>query len=400
MPAKARQPAKVSTPAPTTAPQSSGSAPAGPGRSPQWAAGQQGTRGNEAVNGMLGQQEGGAPVADQVPKELDLQSAGLNFRLPGDTALTGDWNQLCTTTATGVWLTVSARELRVQFSPPLRVDAQWPLSDVAWSGFTYDFTQGRLTHVDVENTQIGIPIGGKVEKAVAAFVTSLVAGTPLGRGGYNPMADADLGATLKAVAGNFHAQGAGKKGGDLEAADITDIGAFASFKTRQAIQIGAGKGGLIMPAGASLDVSVAVDGTGATLPGGGFPTVRNVHLSSSDLTLMSEGKPVARLRSLRVDRGGAVDVTDFEPLGKLASLGAGESLIRLFGVLAALQGGDPRLAGGGDISPRATHQFAEGEMEKALTDAVRQLVRDHHDVVPGVDLRSVLGIEPKKGPQS
>jgi hypothetical protein len=69
----------------------------------------------------------------------------------------------------------------------------------------------------------------------------------------------------------------------------------------------------------------------------------------------------------------------------------------------ALKGGDPRLAGNGDISPKVVNGLAESEMEKGFSDVVRQLVREHADAIPGVDLTSLLGVEPKatpKGPKS
>jgi hypothetical protein len=97
------------------------------------------------------------PVADALPEEIDLQSAGLSFVLPGPVNLTDDWNQLGTTAPTRKWVDVSRRELRVSFSPALLLDAQWPLSNVAISGFTWDFVTGRMKKVDVADTQFAIP---------------------------------------------------------------------------------------------------------------------------------------------------------------------------------------------------------------------------------------------------
>jgi hypothetical protein len=348
----------------------------------------------------------GASVASQLPPELSLESAGVSFRLPGNTALTGGWNQLQTTESTGVWINVSRGGLHVQFSPALEVDAQWPLSNVAWRGFTYDFASGRVSDVSVANTQIGIPVAGAVTSAVTDFVMKLVTGTPLGRAGYNPLADRDLAGTLRSVQNSFQAQTAsgGGGGGDLNPRQIDGFALNASLKTRSRIEAGAAGGGIVLPPGAGIDLSVAIAGNAETLSRGGIPNVQAVYLSSSDLTLQHDGKPIARLRSLRIDRGGIVDVTDFEPLGKLAEVGAGESLLRLFGVVLAMRGGDPRLAGGGDISARVVNGVAEHEMETALTQAIQSLVREHHDAVPGVDLRTVLGVDPQapstKGPRS
>lgn len=373
---------------------------ASPG-SPDWAASMQGTLGNQALQEQLaGSPQPEAPgrsAQDQLPADVELRSAGVSFRLPGNTALTGDWNQLQTTRGTQVWMTVTRSELRVTFSPALEVDAQFPLSNVAWSGFTYDFTRGQVAHVGAENTQFAIPIAGTVREAVTDFVMRLVRGTPLGRAGYDPLADRDVAGTLRAVQGNFTAGGGGGARGDLRPSQVTDVAFNASVRTRQAVQAGTSQGGLSLPAGASIDVSVGVEGNGETLARGGVPAVRQIHLSSSDLVLSKDGEPIVRLRSLRMDRGGAVDVLDFEPLGKLRDVGAGESLIRLFAALIALEAGDPRLAANSSLEPRVVNGVAERELERSLTAAVQDLVRAHHDVVPGVDLRSVLGVEPARG---
>jgi hypothetical protein len=337
----------------------------------------------------------GPAVQDQLPTDVDLQEAGISFRLPGDVALTGGWNQLETQESTGVWISATRQELRVVFSPPLLVDAQWPLSNVEWSGFTWDFAAGRMSHVDVHNTQIGIPVDGQVRDAVTTYVTGLVSGSVIARGGYDPMKDPNLAATLRKIQGNFNSKGAAGKGGELKPEQLTNFGANATIRMGKAIDVSTAGGGVSMPAGATISLGVSVDGNGATI-GRTAPNIQSASLSSNDLTLLSGGKPIARLRSMRIDRGGAVDVTDFEPLGKLAEVGAGESLIRLFGILAATQGADPRLAGGGDINPRVVNGVAEREMEKGLTAAVRQLVTEHHDAIPGVDLLTLFGMGPAR----
>ena len=86
-----------------------------------------------------------------------------------------------------------------------------------------------------------------------------------------------------------------------------------------------------------------------------------------------------------------MDVLDFEPLGTLAEVGAGESLFRLLVAVAAVRGGDARGLDA-DLNPRLVDGVAERQMEEALSQAVQGLVRDHHDVLPGIDLRAVLGV--------
>lgn len=353
------------------------------------------TRGTGSATGTgagnAARQERMGPVADALPEDIDLQRAGISFQLPGPVDLTDDWNQLGTTAPTRTWVDVTRRELRVSFSPPLLLDAQWPLSNVAISGFTWDFVAGRMKKVDVSDTQFAIPISGRVEGAIRTLAMGLVSGTPLGRPGYDPMTDPDVDGTLRKVQGNFRGTGSKKP---IRPEQVGGFALSATAQVKRAIQVGAGGGSLSIPAGGILEMSASVDGNGATI-GKGVPNVQSLHLSSSGITLQRDGKPVALLRALSIARGGTVDVTDFEPLGTLATVGAGESLIRLLGVFAALQGGDPRLAGNGDISPRATNRMAEEQMERGFTEVVQKLVREHHDVIPGVDLRTLLGVEPK-----
>lgn len=374
-----------------------GGASAGNGGN-DWAWRMQRGMGNQAVADAIqappagpGEQAPPGRPQDHVPSSMALESAGLSFRLPGNTALTGDWNQLQTTAPTGVWITVTPRALRVQFSPALEVDAQWPHSNVAWSGFTFDFASGKVSDVGVENTQFAIPISGTVRDSVTSFVMKTVAGTKLGKGGYNPLQDADLTGTLAALQANMASQATGGKQGDLKPRQVNGFALHASAKTREKVEAGAPGGGIQMPAGAGITVAVSLAGNGETI-GSTPPNVQSVDVSSSDLTLLSGGKPIAKLRSMRVDRGGKVDVTDFEPLGKLAEVGAGESLIRLFGALIALESGDRR-ALNADLNPRVVNGVAEAQIEKALTEAVQTLVRDHHDLIPGFDLRAVLGMD-------
>lgn len=420
MPAQTRQTARPTSSSTTSAPSTAAPATGAAGRSAR----RQGAVGNAEVADRIGKNgprtegtsgtggpaastgtgsQGPAAAQDHLPRELAFEEAGLSFSLPGDVALTGGWNQLQTTAPTGVWLNVSRTQLRVSFSPALEVDAQWPLSNVAWRGFTYDFAQGRLVRVDVENTQIGIPVAGAVEDGVRDFVGRLVSGTPLTRRGYDPMADTDLGGTLQKLQSNFQGQGRSADPGDLKPQQVTNVGLSATVRTTTPIEAMSGRAGIAIPAGASITLGAMLEGNGASLATaasrGQVPNVRGLTLSSSDLVLQRDGEPLARIRAMHVGRGGVVDVTDFEPLGRLAEVGAGESLFRLLGIALALHTGDGRLAGNGDISPRGVNGFAEKEMEKGLTTAVQSLVRENHAVIPGVDLRSLLGVEPAAGPQ-
>lgn len=373
--------------------------PAAPASSPTSAAPRsaQDTVGNAAVASGMASQGPGASVAESVPSQLELTRAGLHFALPAHAALTDDWNQVQTTARTGVWISCTSQALSVQFSPALEVDAQWPLSNVDIDGFSWDFTKGAVGSVHLRNTQIGIPIDGSVRSSVTQFVEGLLRGTPAGRAGYDPAADRDLAGTLGALRARLdRGGGTARSSSGVSAAQISGVGLSAEAKLRTELRAGSGDNGVRLPAGATVSLGVALAGNGESIGRGGVPNVDRLDLSSSDLVLESGGKPIARLRSLTVRRGGVVDVTDFEPLGKLAEVGAGESLLRLFGALVAMRASDAgtaqAIAQGADLRPGLVNGMAERQMEEALTTAVQGLVREHWNVIPGVDLRQVLGV--------
>ncbi len=388
--------AQSRSPQSSTGPQQAGTGPqqGGAGRSPAPRV-SGGGRGNAAAAAQLPAAAGpGASVASQLPEGIDLSSAGVGFSLPGNTALTGNWNQLTTTEPTQVSIQVSATSLDLHFWPALVVDAQWPLSNVAWRGLTWDFRSGRISSVNLENTQIGVPISGTVRGEIEKFVNNLMSGTPLQRAGYNPLQDTDLGGTLGKLQGRFQASGSGAPAGDLKPEQVRGASANARFAVKREITQGAGPGSITVPAGTGLSVTVSLAGDAASLAKGGVPDVTGISIDSDGVVLKKNGEDVARLHSLHIARGGQVDVTRFEALGGVAKAEGVEAGLRglaLLLQLAALRSGQNpgQLA---DPNPSIVSGMAEKEIETALTAAVRQLVLDHHDAVPGVDLRKVLGV--------
>ncbi len=384
MPGQSRQPARSPTSA-APAVQGSGAAR---GMSPA------GGRGNAAAQEALASKS----VAEQVPGDLSLNEASVSFMLPGQSKLTGGWNPLTTTDPTQVNLSVSATGLSISFWPALLVDAVYPLSNVAWRSLRWDFRTGAVGGIDVSNTQIGVPIASVVRGEIDAFIGKLLAGTPLSKAGYQPFQDKDLGGTLKSLQSRFATSGsAGGDPGEVGPKDINHVSAAASFTTKKAISQGTPQGALSIPAGAGLDVRVDLAGTGADLAKGGMPGINAVHIGSDGIVLQKDGAPVAKLMGLSILPGGIVDVTSFQPLGSVAKAADTESglrgLIALFQVAAALKGQNTGQMV--DLDPGVVNGLAEKEIEGALTKALQQIILDHADAVPGVDLRKVMGVAPK-----
>lgn len=342
----------------------------------------------------------GGPLADRMPDALDLEKIGLSATLAGNTTLTGGWNPLQTTSNTQVWLEITGGRLKVSFWPPLLVDAQWPMSNVEWHGLEYDFTTGQIARVNLENSQwLAFGTKGFVDDAIREWVNNVVGGTALGRPGYDPLRDPDVGATLRSLQANLTkgsaTGGGGGDAGDLGPEDLSGITPSAGFRTTEEIVQGTGAGGVKIPAGTGIEAYVRLRGTAEQLAQSGVDQVDSISLRSDGIVLMQGDEPIAKLQSVTVLNGGQVRVDRFEPLGKLKEYGEVESGLRglfaLFQLAAASQGANTGPIST-NVNPDLVNGMAEGQMEKALQDALRSLLETHHAAVPGYDLRQVLGM--------
>ncbi|MBI2569952.1 MAG: hypothetical protein HYV63_23350 [Candidatus Schekmanbacteria bacterium] len=338
------------------------------------------------------------PLDRQLPAPFRLEEASLSFRMPGNVELSGDWShEVRTTGPTRVWLTAERNELRATFSPPLLIDVQWPMSNVEVSGATWDFRSGRVSDVEVANTQaVAFGSEGLVRDRVEELMSSILSGSRLGRPGYDPFADADLSGSIAQVQESFQRAAHGPDAGAtaaLDAGDLDEVGLHASVRVTEELRLGRDGGGVRIPAGSTLDFGISTTADVASLARGEMPALSAVSVSSSGIVLEANGVAVARLQQFRILPGGTVDVQRFEPLGTLADVGAGESLVRLIGVLAAVRSGDAGVLGRSPedvLGPRITTGVAERRIEREMTDALRELVRGHRFAVPGIDLASLL----------
>ena len=116
---------------------------------------------------------------------------------------------------------------------------------------------------------------------------------------------------------------------------------------------------------------------------------------------IGDGKPVALLESLSIERGGQVNLRRFRLLGAASTAGGVESLLRLLGAAAAIA--DRGVNGGaaldiasrtGDLRPRIVEGMTQQQIEAALSAAVHTLVLENAEAIPGVNLPQVLGIGP------
>jgi hypothetical protein len=336
-------------------------------------------------------------IAGQMPSLLELQELGVNFRLPPNVNLTEGWNPLTTGEGSTVYVRLSARGLDVSFWPPLLVDAQWPMSNVEVQGFSYDFASGSVSRVSVANTQFfAVGAKGFVEDGIREYVGKLVAGTPMGARGYNPLTDPDVRGTMAALQANAGSAGGSSSGpAPLGLSDLGQITPTATISLREEILQGTSEGGVRIPAGTSITLYAGLAGTAQDLASGGLGAIEYISLSSPGIELRSGDSPVALLQELKLSHGGAVDVQRFQPLGKLADAATVESglraLVSLVQIGAAQRGGYTGPIST-NINPDVVEGVAESQLEKALGAAIRGVVDQHHDAIPGLDLRTALGM--------
>jgi hypothetical protein len=340
---------------------------------------------------------GAGSIASQMPSLLELQELGVNFRLPPGVNLTEGWNPLTTGEGSTVFVRLSPRGLEVSLSPPLVVDAQWPMSNVEIRGFSYDFASGTVSNVSVANTQtFAIGAKGFVEDAIREYVGKLVAGTPLAARGYNPLTDPNVRGTMEALQANAGSAGGSSSGpAPLGLEDLGQITPTATIALREEIVQGTPEGGVRIPAGTSITLYAGLAGTAQDLASGGLGAIEYISLSSPGIELRSGDSPVALLQELKLSHGGGVDVQRFQPLGKLKDAATMESGLRA--LVALLQVGAAQRGGYSgpihtNVNPDIVEGVAESQLEKALGAAVRGVVDQHHDAIPGLDLRAALGM--------
>lgn len=348
-------------------------------------------------------------VADQVPANVDLRSARVSFTMPAkkklaDAALYDATTQYATT----VTISASPTELRVSTSPGLHFDVQWPGQNMRFSSAGVNFATGQSFANFFLEGGLGsgfIDVSDRGAQTVRGMIDQAIAGTAMARPGYNPMQDRDLVGTLNRIKANFDRLPTGQ-GNQVGAGDLSSPTIGATLGMKAPFVKEADGAGLSIPAGGQLDVEVLGSANLSRLLQAGNPqaaamaaNIQHVAVRSDAITLNHKGKPIAKLLSLRVNRGGQVTLDRFEMLGNLGA-GAGiEVLLRLIvGAAAMAERGVPPeigaqvVVGSGQAEPELVRGVSRRMIEEGLTTAVQQLLRDNRSAIPGLDLGLVFGV--------
>jgi hypothetical protein len=351
----------------------------------------------------------GGAIADQLPSNVDLRSARVSFTLPAKKKLAGSALYDATTKyATTITLSASPSELRVSSSPGLHFDVQWPGQNMSFNSAGVNFGSGQSFANFFLEGGLGsgfIDVSERGATEVKTMINQAIAGTAMARPGYNPMQDKDLIGTMNRIKSNFDRLPTGS-GAPVGAADLSSPSIGATLAMRAPFEQAADGAGIKIPAGGQLDVNIQGNANLARLLQAGNPQaaamaagIQSVSVNSDAIELIKDGKPIAKLLSLRVSRGGQVTLDRFELLGGLGAGAGVESLLRLLvGVVAMAERGVPPELGAratvasGGADPQFVRGLSKSMIEKGLSEAVQKLLRDNRGAVPGLDLGLVFGV--------
>ena len=316
---------------------------------------------------------------------VGLQSIDGSFTLAAGKVLSSDWTRVVKT-AESALVSVQVRSDRIvlTIANGIYIDAQWPCQNMRLYSVTHTFGSNETTaDVRTVDDELGdgmIDVTGTARSSIAETVGTIIAktaldrkrqfpGTPVldtrgpltgqgppARGGaadllpaYDPLADPNPQETLQALVTNLQAMPGG--GGDVGAEDVSSISAGATIVVnRQFEQVENGTG-LRIASGTA--VSVKLD-SGASIPklkGAGQGTaalaaaadIKALHVSSSGIEVVKDGKPIATINTLTIS-GGKVTIDSITLLGEAAEAADTERgvWVVLGGLVGAAQsGGSP-----------------------------------------------------------
>jgi hypothetical protein len=321
-----------------------------------------------------------------------VDSYSISVDLPGETQVRGGWHDVYTERPTTLRATLSKSSLSVNFSPGLIADVTWPASDQAIHGATYDVKTGAISASTSYTQTFALNVGGgSAQSQVSAWMRDVVTGTPLAITPYDFEADANPFDTLRQVVNNM---GGGGGGGGIPNSEIKNVTVSANISIPGEIVRQSGAGGIKISG--SLTATIRFSGNAETVQDAGKREIQSMEVSGPGIVVTKDGADVARIDRVTVQHGGSVSFGNLEVLHKAGGV---ESLIRLLGMLAgdplasrALEAGiiTPEMARG--LEPAVVRELIRSEINKNLTPALLQALRENRHAVPEIDLVKALGL--------
>ena len=295
--------------------------------------------------------------------------------------------------------------MKVWFSPTLFVDATWPLQNAELYGASLSFATGK-GHCDIEDGHgLGsglVSIKDKVAATIIAGLEKGIAGTPLAKPGYDPTHDHDLASTLSSITTHLSsAFPAGDGPAPVTTKEMRNVSASATVTTKGASFVQGGTG-LQLAAGSEVTLAAYGSGSVADLTGqkdaGGAARAANIRrltLDAQGLTVVSKGAPIVKIEEISLAPGGAVTIERMQLMGKALDAQTTESGLSLIVALIAVAAHDGNAAGGAlnnVQNPQIVPGVTRSLIEKQFTQTVHDLILQHRNDLPGMDLASILKI--------
>ncbi|MFT7583469.1 MAG: hypothetical protein ACI9MR_005156 [Myxococcota bacterium] len=352
-------------------------------------------------------------IAEQVPENVSLEQVRVSARLPAGRTLAGNWKyDVRTKYATNLQISVSPEGVHISCSPGLEIDAQWPAANMRVEGAGVSFSSGQ-SYANVRKLS-GLRDGGfdmsdTARSSLTGLIDHAVAGSGMDQPGYNPLTDTNLMATVDRISSNFQSLPEGTGGGGGDAVGVADLGSphvGATLKMQSPFEVGAGEAGVSIDAGTTLDVDIRGSGNISSLlqqstPQGAAEAARiqQIGVRSEGIILTKGGEPIARLQNITMSPSGAVTLGRFELMGKAAGAGGFESLLRLLaGAARGAQYGPGgaelglrHAAASGGADPTFVRGLTKSMVEQGMSAAVRKLLEENSNAIPGMDLSRVFG---------
>lgn len=114
------------------------------------------------------------------------------------------------------------------FSPAVRIDVTWPLSDIASSGMTYDFASASISSARLRSSpRFAIEVVHfSARSQISESFTEVIQGRPLAEPGYDPLSDPDPTATPIALRDGWTS--GSSTGSEVQMGEIRNVEASVS----------------------------------------------------------------------------------------------------------------------------------------------------------------------------
>jgi hypothetical protein len=322
-------------------------------------------------------------VDDKVPSGVSLQQLRFGFMIaPNKTVGEG-----LSTGKNGSKITirVSRTKAEVTMSPGLEAGPFGAAGTL--DAVTLTFGTGTV-HASASGA-----LDGTIASDTEAWVVNKLAGSGLEVAGYDPFAD-DLLENKLAKLG----EGGSSTEGLNAPTDLSEFNAGAEINLKDGFsELDDKKTGLVVAAGSHFSLWAQSAGS-LKSAGPDVKEMKSLTVASNGITIQKEGAPVARIKKLRVDRGGTVTIEDIELLGEAKSAGDWESFLRLLaGAAKASNAGMPDDAaiahGAKEMAPALVKGLTKHEIEQKLTAAIGGLIRQNADTeIGGMKLSKIVGM--------